>query len=91
LLKPKQDDKTTWLGFWFFNLTVGELEYDLASKPIDTIAFDLIYVKTQNDFNLEIPGYIPTFSETKIVFAKNLRNSQFLLKIVKVVPKLPTI
>ncbi len=57
----------------FFNLTVGELEYDLASKPIDTIAFDLIYVKTQNDFNLEIPGYIPTFSETKIVFAKKLK------------------
>lgn len=55
----------------FFNLEVGD--FDLADSTIpDCTDFDLIYVKSENKIDFEINSFVKTYTETKIIFRKDL-------------------
>lgn len=56
----------------FFNLKVGEINYDERYNQQDVSNYDLIYVISNNDFVLELDNFENTFSETKVIFVKNL-------------------
>ena len=56
----------------FFGIKVGELFLDSDLKIDQPLDYDLIYVKSNSEFNLSIDNYTNTFGETKILFAKEL-------------------
>jgi dTDP-4-amino-4,6-dideoxy-D-galactose acyltransferase len=58
----------------FFNKKVGEITVDDDVSTCDIAAnYDVLYVKSDCDFNISIDGYQPLFEETKVVFAKGLK------------------
>ena len=60
----------------FFGIKVGELVMNsdlIIDEPLD---YDLIYVKSNSEFDLSIKNYTKNFSETKIVFSKELKELQ---------------
>ena len=57
----------------FFGIKVGELFLDSDLKIDQPLDYDLIYVKSNSEFNLSIDNYINTFGETKILFTKELK------------------
>jgi dTDP-4-amino-4,6-dideoxy-D-galactose acyltransferase len=61
----------------FFNLKVGQLIFD-KTQPLSGVPdFDLIYVTSESDFDLEIEKFGNTFSEVKVKFAKEIKKSDF--------------
>lgn len=56
----------------FFNLKVGEIWYDENYEEGDFSNYDLIYVLSDDDFQLKINDFANTFSETKVIFIKTL-------------------
>ena len=57
----------------FFGIKVGELFLDSDLKIDQPLDYDLIYVKSNSEFNLSLDNYTNTFGETKILFAKELK------------------
>jgi ribosomal protein S18 acetylase RimI-like enzyme len=55
----------------FFNLEVGDFEYKNFSIH-NCSDFDLVYIKSANEINLEIDGFEKTYTETKIIFRRDL-------------------
>jgi dTDP-4-amino-4,6-dideoxy-D-galactose acyltransferase len=60
----------------FFEIEVGEFLL-VAKNNANSENFDLLYVKNEKDFELELVGFENLFSETKVVFSKSLFESQF--------------
>ncbi|MFY0483718.1 GNAT family N-acetyltransferase [Flavobacterium sp. PLA-1-15] len=58
----------------FFNLKVGEIRYDDNYEEKDFSSYDLIYLISNEDMTLDLPGFENTFSETKVTFIKNIEN-----------------
>jgi len=56
----------------FFNLNVGELIYDKDCEKDSFSVYDLIYVISHEDFQLELDDFENSFSEIKVVFTKKL-------------------
>lgn len=56
----------------FFNLNVGELNFDNIKDSSNASDYDLIVVKSAANHNLQISAFVNSFSEQKIVFTKNL-------------------
>ncbi len=56
----------------FFEIEIGDLIYKNNSITNNSEDFELIYVKNDIDFELEINNFENAFSETKVVFSKNL-------------------
>ncbi len=56
----------------FFEIKIGEILYDEQFEIKDAADFDLLYVKSTEDFEIEIPDFKKGFSETKVVFIKEL-------------------
>lgn len=54
----------------FFGFEIGE--YVLGDELTQTERYELVYVKGNIDFTIEISGFVPTYSETKLVFQKHL-------------------
>ncbi len=54
----------------FFNLKVGEFIYYQNYKDKDLSAFDLIYVVSDKDFELQLENFENSFAETKVIFNK---------------------
>jgi len=64
----------------FFEIEIGEFLYEEKNKakfilPSATV-FDLLYVKSDEDFELDITNFKNEFSETKVVFIKKLEAFQ---------------
>lgn len=57
----------------FFQKKIGELHVGENAK-LDIISndFDVIYAKSEQDFDVKIKGYEPTFAETKVLFSKKI-------------------
>jgi ribosomal protein S18 acetylase RimI-like enzyme len=63
----------------FFEIKIGELHLEESKNKRSLIkakSFDLLYVKSHKDFQLEINGFNEEFAETKVVFIKNLEKTQ---------------
>ena len=60
----------------FFGMKVGELVMKSDLIIDEQLDYDLIYVKSNSEFNLSIKNYTKTFNETKIVFSKELKELQ---------------
>lgn len=58
----------------FFNLNVGEINYDQKHIQKNVSNYDLIYVFSNDDFVLKLDNFENTFSETKVIYIKNLEN-----------------
>ncbi len=56
----------------FFEIEVGELIYENNSNVENSNDFGLLYIKSNQQFNVEINGFVNNFHETKIVFSKNI-------------------
>jgi ribosomal protein S18 acetylase RimI-like enzyme len=62
----------------FFNLNVGELSINDYIDSLDYSDYDLLYVISSDDFDLELKGVTNSFSEQKIKFHKELKELQQL-------------
>jgi ribosomal protein S18 acetylase RimI-like enzyme len=62
----------------FFGLRVGELDFKEWQDCLNETDYDLLYVISFDDFDLEIKGFENTFSEQKIKFFKELKRPQEL-------------
>jgi ribosomal protein S18 acetylase RimI-like enzyme len=62
----------------FFNLRVGELDFKESNDSLDVESYDLLYVVSSNDFDLKLNGFENSFSEQKIKFYKELKETQQL-------------
>lgn len=59
----------------FFNKKIGELEIDDNFENVQNASdYDLLYVKSNNDFIVEIENFKPRYSEIKVVFRKILES-----------------
>lgn len=56
----------------FFNIRVGEIFYEVEIDTNEVNNFDLLYIKSVNDFDLEVVGFENSFSEQKIIFSKDV-------------------
>ena len=56
----------------FFSLNVGKLDDANFSDALNFADFDLLYLNSKEDFDLEIDGFTKSFSEEKVVFIKSL-------------------
>ncbi len=56
----------------FFEIEIGELICQEHFNYGNADVFDLLYIKSNKDFELEINNFENVFSETKVVFSKNL-------------------
>lgn len=59
----------------FFDLKVGEIVYDENYKETVASDYDLVYVVSNRDFHLSLYNFENTFSETKVVFSKDIKGS----------------
>ncbi|WP_396194525.1 GNAT family N-acetyltransferase [Flavobacterium sp.] len=62
----------------FFGLRVGELDFNESQYFINEADYDLLYVVSNDDFNLKLKGFENSFSEQKIKFYKELKEPQQL-------------
>ena len=60
----------------FFGFGIGEIILNKKDCLINAEKFDLLVVKSNEDFELNLDGFNNNFSETKIVFEKNLSSNQ---------------
>lgn len=56
----------------FFNLKIGEVNFTDGEDYSNFTGYDLLYVVSDEDFNLQIDGFINSFSEQKVKFNKKL-------------------
>lgn len=56
----------------FFNLKIGEVNFSDCKVASNFSDFDLLYVVSQNDFDLVLNGFENSFSEQKVNFYKEL-------------------
>lgn len=61
----------------FFGIKIGELIYEPHVNLENSIHFDLLYVKCNENFELEITNFTNNFSETKLTFIKKLIENHF--------------
>lgn len=57
----------------FFNRNVGELNVKDYEDSLNFSDYDLLYVVSSEDFDLQLNGFVNSFSEQKIKFFKNLK------------------
>ena len=62
----------------FFNLNIGELDFNKTCSSINCGGFDLLYVSSTRDFDLKLEGFENSFSEQKIKFYKDLNETNRL-------------
>lgn len=62
----------------FFNLSVGELNLNECNNSLNAESYDLLYLVSSADFDLKIIGFENSFSEQKIKFHKELKETQQL-------------
>ena len=60
----------------FFNIKIGEIFYEEEIDIKETSNFDLLYIKSLNDFDLEVSDFENSFSEKKIIFSKDLSENE---------------
>ena len=60
----------------FFNIKIGEIFYEEEIDIKETSNFDLLYIKSVNDFDLEVSDFENRFSEKKIIFSKDLSENE---------------
>jgi dTDP-4-amino-4,6-dideoxy-D-galactose acyltransferase len=60
----------------FFNKKVGEIEFDNINQSFEELTqFDLIYSKQKQEAIFEINDFEHTYTETKVIFSKNINKS----------------
>ncbi len=59
----------------FFNLNVGELQFKEHNASLNYADYDLLYVVSAEDFDLKLKGFENSFSEQKIKFYKELKET----------------
>ena len=64
-------NRLTW-DSTFFEIEIGELIFQEHITYKNADLFDLLYIKSNNDFDISINNFDKTFSETKVVFSKTL-------------------
>ncbi|NMH25799.1 GNAT family N-acetyltransferase [Flavobacterium solisilvae] len=56
----------------FFNLKIGEVNFTDCKDCLNFADFDLLYIVSDEDFDLQIDGFTNLFSEQKVKFHKKL-------------------
>jgi dTDP-4-amino-4,6-dideoxy-D-galactose acyltransferase len=56
----------------FFNLKIGEVNLSRDSSTLDFSNYDVLYIISENDFDIDIDGFTNSFSEQKVKFQKKL-------------------
>ncbi|GGC81573.1 hypothetical protein GCM10011508_06100 [Flavobacterium lutivivi] len=56
----------------FFNLKIGEVNFTDCKDCSNFADFDLLYIVSDEDFDLQIDGFTNSFSEQKVKFHKKL-------------------
>ena len=59
----------------FFNLEIGEIYIQKENLEINDTSFDLLYVKSENEFEININGYNNTFSDQVLIYSKDLKET----------------
>ena len=62
----------------FFNLKIGEVSYKDSKSLNDQLEFDLLYVYSYSNFELQIKNFENTFSEVKLSFVKKISANKFI-------------
>ncbi len=61
----------------FFGFEIGELNF---GQPFSNQnQYELLYVKSDSDFESQITGFVPTYSENKVVYSKILKISNNII------------
>lgn len=69
----------------FFQLKIGEASFENLKGFNNALDFDLLYISSLSDFELQLENYENTFSEAKVSFVKKISNKNELdLKIVSI-------
>ncbi|AOW08119.1 GNAT family N-acetyltransferase [Flavobacterium gilvum] len=64
----------------FFNKKIGEIKFDKINQSIKDInKFDLLYVKQDEDELFAIDDFEHTYTETKVIFSKKIKNNSNLI------------
>lgn len=61
----------------FFNLNIGEIDVKNFRDAVNFADFNLLYLHSTADFDLEIDGFHDSFSEEKVVFRKSLSSVKY--------------
>lgn len=56
----------------FFNLKIGEIIFSESEDFSNVSDYDLLYIVSDEDFDLKIDGFTNTFSEQKVKFIKEI-------------------
>ncbi len=59
----------------FFNLKIGEVCIENEGFEVNDTSFDLLYVKSKNEFEIKISGYENTFSDQILIYSKDLKDT----------------
>lgn len=59
----------------FFDIEIGELTINEEFNISQANKYDLLYVKSNKEFDLKIENFINSFSEKKIVFSKSIQST----------------
>ncbi|WP_394758861.1 GNAT family N-acetyltransferase [Flavobacterium sp.] len=70
----------------FFNLEIGEVNLEKDNCVIDADAYDLVYVKSKNDSQLDIKGYQNTFTDQTLIYIKDLEKKENEIEIENIFP-----
>lgn len=62
----------------FFNLNIGEIQYNDNYDEKDSSNYDLIYIYSNEDVDLKIPNFEKTFSEIKVTFFKKIEVNNYV-------------
>jgi dTDP-4-amino-4,6-dideoxy-D-galactose acyltransferase len=66
----------------FFNYKIGEWNAE-GNLNADPATFDLVYVKSKDPIAHQLTGFRPVFSETRVIFAKQLTGQPAVSKNVR--------
>ena len=64
----------------FFNLDIGEMNYNENYEAENISDYDLIYILSNEDFQFNIDNFENTFSETKVTFVKIFETNNYTSK-----------
>lgn len=62
----------------FFNLNVGKVDFKECKESLNDESYDLLYVVSSADFDLKLKGFENSFSEQKVNFYKEFKETQQL-------------
>ena len=70
----------------FFNLKIGEVHIESDNYDLEDNTYDLLYVKSEKEISINIPGFENTFTDQTLIYTKDLDKNPAKIDFTGIIP-----